>query len=114
MNSNESRLDSYLSSPMSLISFIKNRKDHWIIKNNDAKYVFVNDAAFQFFRFPKSFDPKGKSDKEVPTEICEELWPEFVKSDKAVIKENKEIKTVAIHRYGKDNPGNMLVPHLTE
>ncbi|QBY46605.1 LuxR C-terminal-related transcriptional regulator (plasmid) [Arsenophonus nasoniae] len=102
-----------LSSIRSIISFIKNSKDHWCIKDNDSKYTFINNAAFEFFRFPKKFNPEGKSDKEVPTEICEELWPDFINHDQKVISQNRRITSIDIHRYGYGNTG-YLIPHLSE
>ncbi|WGM08658.1 LuxR C-terminal-related transcriptional regulator (plasmid) [Arsenophonus nasoniae] len=113
MKKSKDEIKSYVSSPQSLISFIKNSSDHWLIKDLDAKYIFVNSSAFNFFRFPKKFNPEGKSDREVPTEICEELWPEFLKNDKKAIEENTKIISIAIHHYGKGNRGE-LVPHLAE
>lgn len=114
MNSNESTFKLHSLSTLSLMSFVKNSKEHWVIKDSKANYAFVNDAAFQFFRFPKKFNPEGKSDREVPTKICEELWPDFIKTDKEAIKKNKVIKTIAIHHYGKNNMNDVLVPHLCE
>ncbi|HGJ5864912.1 MAG TPA: LuxR C-terminal-related transcriptional regulator [Arsenophonus nasoniae] len=113
MNNSRDKIQSYVSSPQSLISFIRKSSDHWLIKDLEARYIFVNDPAFEFFRFPKKFNPEGKSDKEVPTEICEELWPEFIKTDQKAIKENKKVTSIAIHHYGKGNTG-VLVPHYLE
>lgn len=106
-------IKSYLSSPSSLISFIKNRPDHWYLKDNESKYIFVNKAAFRFFQFPNNFNEEGRSDKEIPTKICEELWPEFINHDKKVISENRMITSIDIHYYGKGN-SNTLIPHLSE
>ncbi|AHF75284.1 Transcriptional regulator putative LuxR family [Sodalis praecaptivus] len=113
MGNRKNHLKSYLKSPQSLISFIKNSSDHWLIKDNEAKYVFVNDSATEFFRFPKKFNAEGRTDKEVPTDICQELWPEFIASDEKVIKENRKIISIAIHHYGKGNT-TTLVPHYAE
>lgn len=113
MNNNKDDLMSFLKKPQSLISFIRNSPDHWLVKDNEAKYVFVNDSASNFFRFPNKFNAEGKTDKEVPTDICQELWPEFIKSDQMVIEENKKITSIAIHHYGKGNTSE-LVPHYME
>lgn len=113
MGNHKNDLKSYIKSPQSLISFIKNSSDHWLIKDSEARYVFVNESASDFFRFPKRFNAEGKSDKDVPTDICQELWPEFVKSDQKAIKENKKIISIAIHHYGIGNTSS-LVPHYVE
>ncbi|MEN3262400.1 LuxR C-terminal-related transcriptional regulator [Sodalis endosymbiont of Spalangia cameroni] len=113
VNSQNHNIISYLNSSNSLISFIKNSSDHWLIKDNDARYVFVNDSASSFFKFPKKFDVEGKSAKEIPTDICQELWPELTKSDKKVVEKNKKIISIAIHHYGKGNTSE-LVPHYME
>ncbi|HGJ5884668.1 hypothetical protein [Arsenophonus sp.] len=63
MKKSKNEIKSYVSSPQSLISFIKNSSEHWLIKDLDAKYIFVNKSAFDFFRFPKKFNPEGKSDR---------------------------------------------------
>ncbi|WP_290605649.1 PAS and helix-turn-helix domain-containing protein [Arsenophonus sp. ENCA] len=109
MNTYENKL----SSISSIMSFIMNSKDHWCIKDNESKYTFINNAAFEFFKFPKKFNPEGKSDKEVPTEICEELWSEFINHDQKVISKNRRITSIDIHRYGSGNTGH-LIPHLSE
>lgn len=106
-------IESYISSPRSLISFLKNSNDNWCIKDKEARYIFVNDMAYEFFNYPKNFDPKGKSDKEIPTKICQELWPDFIKIDKNVIEKDEKITSVAIHYYGKGNSDNP-VPYLSE
>ncbi|AYB49964.1 hypothetical protein CJJ19_11115 (plasmid) [Candidatus Williamhamiltonella defendens] len=54
MKNTRDKIQSYVSSPQSLISFIKNSSDHWLIKDREARYIFVNDPAFEFFRFPKN------------------------------------------------------------
>lgn len=106
-------LESYLSSPKSLLSFLSKDDDNWCIKDKEAKYVYLNRRAREDFNYPKNFDPKGKSDKEIPTKICQELWPEFMKIDNEVVEKNKKITSIAIHYYGKGNIDNP-VPYLSE
>lgn len=115
MNNNENSVKPHIdiASCQSLISFLKNSEDSWCIKNKEAEYVFVNDIATRFFKFPKKFNPEGKSDKEVPTEICQELWPQFMEIDNKVIEEDKKITSITIHYYGKGNSDNP-VPYLSE
>ncbi|BAE73340.1 hypothetical protein SGGMMB4_00106 [Sodalis glossinidius str. 'morsitans'] len=103
MDNHENGIKAYLKSPQSLILFIKNSSDHWLIKDHEARYVFVNESASDFFRFSKRFNAEGKSDKDVQTDICQELWPEFIESDQKAIKENKKIISIAIHHYVKGN-----------
>lgn len=81
MNDEDRNLNTYVRSAQSLISFIKNRPGQWCIKDKESRYIFVNDEALDFFQFPKTFDYEGQSDKDVPTKICEELWPDFIKND---------------------------------
>ncbi|AYB49963.1 hypothetical protein CJJ19_11110 (plasmid) [Candidatus Williamhamiltonella defendens] len=45
--------------------------------------------------------------------MCEELWPEFIKTDQKAIEENKKVTSIAIHYYGKGNT-SVLVPHYLE
>lgn len=75
--------------------------------------MFLNSRAYEAFNYPKNFDPRGKSDKEVPTKICQELCPEFIKIDNEVIEKNKKITSIAIHYYGKGNNDNP-VPYFSE
>lgn len=113
MNNENHNLNSYVNSSHSLISFIKNSTNQWCIKDKESRYIFVNDKAFDTFQFPKKFDYEGRSDKEVPTKICEELWPDFINHDKKVISENRMIRSIDIHFYGKGNICNPI-PRLSE
>lgn len=66
MSDNKYGVTSYLKKPQSLISFIKNSPDHWLVKDNEARYVFVNNAASEFLDFLKSSIQKEKQTKMYP------------------------------------------------
>lgn len=110
---NSHYLKTFMESSHSLISFMEHSDNHWCVRDNEARYLYINNPAFEFFRFPKNFDPIGKSDKDVPTDICEELWPEFNNNHLSVIAEEKKRTGITIHYYERGNH-DQPVPHLFE
>jgi DNA-binding CsgD family transcriptional regulator len=109
----ENTIKQYVSSTNSLISFIEKSSSHWHIKDNDSRYIYMNDSLLQALKIPKQFDIEGTLDKELPVDICQELWPQFIETDKKSIEENKTISAIEIHYYGKGNINNP-VPRFVE
>lgn len=108
---NELNSSSHSSSCNSLISFMEHCHDHWFIKNDESKYIYMNNSALNYFNYPEKFNVEGRLDKEMPLESSQELWPELVTHDQKVIENDKCISAIEIHYYG---PGNIdtPVPHL--
>lgn len=101
------------SRPQSLISFMEQSREHWCIKDNRSRFIYMNKSLMDALNTPKNFDVEGRLDKEIPVKPCQELWPEFVEHDKRVINKNKRISSIAIHYYGKGNVNNPN-PHFCE
>lgn len=92
----------YINRPTSLISFMEKSTGLWGIKSTDSRWIYANDESKKFHNIEKSFDIEGRLDKEIPMP-SQELWEEFVKTDRRCIKENKTLSTIEIHHYGKGN-----------
>lgn len=113
MDTTSRRSDCYFRSSNSFISYMKHSEDHWFIKDHESRYIYMNDAALDYFNVPPNFDIVGKLDNEIPLKSSQELWPELVKHDQRVMAEDRKISSLEIHFYGKGNV-DTLVPHLCD
>ncbi|WP_118986781.1 helix-turn-helix transcriptional regulator [Photorhabdus sp. CRCIA-P01] len=65
-------LDVHSKSFDAFISYMENSNDFWVIKDNESRFVYVNDVAFYYSNLPKGFNMEGRLDSECPAP-----WAEF-------------------------------------
>ncbi|HGJ5890490.1 MAG TPA: LuxR C-terminal-related transcriptional regulator [Arsenophonus apicola] len=97
----------------SLISFIEKSTNHWHIKDIESRYIYINKSLKQALKIPNKYDIEGVLDRELPVDICQDLWPQFIETDKKAVEENKTISSIEIHCYGEGNLNNP-VPRFVE
>lgn len=100
-------LNEYINSSQSLVSYIKNSKNPWYVKDLESRCVYANKADLLALNLPENYNYEGKRDNEIPSQPCQELWECFIRDDKLVMTENKKISGVEIAYYGK---GNKSIP----
>ncbi|RAX01176.1 MULTISPECIES: helix-turn-helix transcriptional regulator [unclassified Photorhabdus] len=92
-------LDVYSKSFDAFISYMENSNDLWVIKDNESRFVYVNDATLYYSGLPKGFNIEGKLDSECPAP-----WAEFADiiqaNDKNVMMSQKTIPVLNTLTYG--------------
>ncbi|HGJ5864691.1 LuxR C-terminal-related transcriptional regulator [Arsenophonus nasoniae] len=108
-----SSVKKFAESTNSLISFIEKSTNHWHIKDINSRYIYINKSLQQALKIPKKYDIEGALDRELPVDICQDLWPQFIETDKKAVEENKTVSSIEIHCYGKGNL-NDPIPRFVE
>lgn len=99
----------FLSSSVSLISFIEHSDDFWFIKDLTSTYIYMNEAGLDFINCPVGYNIEGRKDKEIPMPPSE-LWEDFFHHDQKVIQRKAPLGSLEIHFYGRGNK-DTPVPH---
>lgn len=95
---------------ISVINFLDKYDNPCSIKNNESRYIFINEAALIHYGIPLKFNYEGCLDSELP-HPGSELAQKFQENDKKIIQEGKVIIEIETHIYGKDKK---LQPHICE
>ncbi|WGO82521.1 PAS and helix-turn-helix domain-containing protein [Arsenophonus apicola] len=94
-------------SEKNILSFMEKSLGNWCVKDINSDYIFMNKKGIDYYGFNK-IDFEGKSDKEIPIERCQDLWPEFIAHDRKVIEKNKKIAAIEIHKYNSSSSANII------
>ncbi|MFT8210944.1 MAG: helix-turn-helix transcriptional regulator [Symbiopectobacterium sp.] len=92
-------LDSLESIP--LISVMEHVSIPWGIKNNESKFVYMNQAAMNFCNIPKGFDFEGRLDSEIPVSWSE-LAPELQEHDRKAEQSKEGAEIIETAHFGRD------------
>lgn len=104
MNKNEKILNT------TLINFMKNNSENWAIKDEQSRYIFINNSALTYYNIPLDFDYYGCTDTDLPHPGAE-LAAQFRINDKKILNDGISMVEVETHIYGKNR---RLEPHLCE
>lgn len=93
------------------ISYMKQSSDPWYIKDQDSRFIYMNDCGLYYTGLPKGFNPEGKLDSECPA-----YWSEYADviqaNDKRVMDKQEVIPTLITLMYGGKE--KLIQPFLTD
>lgn len=84
-----------------LISVMEHASIPWGIKNNESKFVYMNQAAMNFCNIPKGFDVDGRLDSEIPVSWSE-LAPELQAHDRKAEQSNEGAEVIETAYFGRE------------
>lgn len=84
-----------------LISVMEHASIPWGIKNNESKFVYMNQAAINFCNIPKGFDFEGRLDSEIPVSWSE-LAPELQAHDRKAEQSKEGAEIIETAHFGRD------------
>ncbi|AHF75286.1 Putative transcriptional regulator, PAS and GerEdomains [Sodalis praecaptivus] len=85
-----------------LIYLYENQDDACFIRDNEARYVYINPAMFALLDLPASFSIEGKSLAQVPHWI-NVFEDEFKHYDKIVMEKSVSLSLVVTSAFGREN-----------